>query len=100
MLYSSTQLQWPKNSAQNKKKVQISIFFISGIDFIPGEGVSHAWNAVFINGSWRLLDCTWGAGSYDLDGNFIREINEHFFLTDPDELIYSHFPYDEVNSLP
>ena len=25
-----------------------------------------------------------------------REINEHFFLPNPDELIYSHFPYDEV----
>ena len=70
-----------------------------GLEFVPGEGVSHAWNAVFIQGSWRLLDCTWGAGKMDEDGDdYVKETNEHYFLTDPDELIYSHFPYDEVIS--
>ena len=60
--------------------------------------MSHAWNAVFLGGFWRLLDCTWGAGKVEEDGTFIKELNEHFFLTDPDELIYTHFPYDEVSS--
>ena len=27
---------------------------------------------------------------------FSKQLNEHFFLTDPDEFIYTHFPYDEV----
>ncbi len=64
---------------------------------MPGEGIDHAWNAVFISGSWRLLDCTWGAGKTDALGHhFKKQLDEHFFLTDPDELIYTHFPFDEV----
>ena len=37
-------------------------FFFAGDDFIPGVSSCHAWNAVFLNGTWRLLDCTWAAG--------------------------------------
>jgi transglutaminase/protease-like cytokinesis protein 3 len=65
---------------------------------VPGEGIDHAWNAVFISGSWRLLDCTWGAGKTDAAGqHFKKQLDEHFFIADPDELIYTHFPYDEVS---
>lgn len=74
--------------------------YVPGTTFtIGGDGQCHAWNAVFIYGGWRLLDCTWGAGKTNADGkNFEKQLNEHFFLTDPDELIYTHFPYDEVES--
>ena len=72
-------------------------FCLSGNDFVPGDSGVHAWNAVFLSGSWRLLDCTWGAGKINPeDESFTKELNEHFFLTDPDELIFTHFPYDEV----
>ena len=44
-----------------------------------------------------MLDCTFGAGKTNPDGlEFQKQLNEHFFLTDPDEFIYTHFPYDEV----
>ena len=33
-----------------------------GHQFRPAEDATHAWNAVFVRGSWRLVDCTWGAG--------------------------------------
>ena len=57
----------------------------------------HAWNAVHVAGSWRLLDCTFGAGKTNPDGlEFQKQLNEHFFLTDPDEFIFTHFPSDEV----
>ena len=119
----------------------------TGDEFVPGQEVEHAWNAVFIQGTWRLLDCTWAAGHTedetadgdnatnglsgvvggggglgdfdpdDPDGIWRaetpvragrvarsasvieqapREVVEHFFLTDSDEFIYSHFPFDEV----
>lgn len=59
----------------------------------------HAWNAVYIYGGWRLVDCTWGAGTTNPEsGDFERLLNEHFFLPDPEELIYTHFPYDEAES--
>ncbi|MCE5322713.1 hypothetical protein LLG46_05270 [bacterium] len=52
----------------------------------------HAWNAVKIDGSWRLLDCIWGAGYVDNDNKFIRKPRDHYFLTNPQEFIYDHFP--------
>ena len=54
----------------------------------------HAWNAVQVRGHWRLLDCTWGTGHVDEQMRFIREFNEHYFLTRPTEFIYDHFPVD------
>ncbi|XP_022654410.1 hillarin-like isoform X3 [Varroa jacobsoni] len=66
--------------------------------FSPGSDVPHAWNAVFLFGSWRLVDVTWGSGFTDHTGSFQRKLNEHFFLTDPEALIWTHFPYDELEA--
>jgi transglutaminase-like putative cysteine protease len=58
----------------------------------PRRG-GHAWNAVRINGQWRLIDTTWGAG--DLIGrSFVRQVRDFFFFADPEKLIFSHFPRD------
>ncbi len=55
----------------------------------PRDG--HAWNAVRLEGRWWLLDATWGAGH--LDGRkFVRRFSEHYFLTPPDQLIFTHLP--------
>lgn len=55
----------------------------------------HAWNAVKIDGKWQLLDCTWGAGSSDLEHRrFEPQFDPFWFLTPPDEMIYTHFPND------
>ncbi|KAH9373151.1 hypothetical protein HPB48_004896 [Haemaphysalis longicornis] len=67
-----------------------------GHQFLPGQDVTHAWSAVFILGAWRLIDTTWGTGYTDHTGKFIRKTNEHFFMTDPEVLIWTHFPYDEM----
>ncbi|XP_077520410.1 uncharacterized protein LOC144130354 [Amblyomma americanum] len=67
-----------------------------GHQFLPGQDVTHAWNAVFILGAWRFVDTTWGTGYTDHTGKFIRKINEHFFVTDPEVLIWTHFPCDEM----
>jgi hypothetical protein len=71
--------------------------FAKGFSFTPGElkeRDNHHWNAVKINGAWHLLDSAWGAGS--LRGNFYfkKEFNGFYFLTSPEQLIYSHFPRD------
>jgi len=56
---------------------------------------NHAWNAVQLQGKWYLVDATWGAGYFRPGGeDFIPEYDEFFFLTPPDEFIYSHYPND------
>jgi len=55
---------------------------------------NHAWNAIRVNGNWYLIDSTWGAG-YIKDGKFKKELSEAFFLTPPEQFVFSHFPVDE-----
>jgi hypothetical protein len=58
-------------------------------------GVDHAWNAVVINNSWRLLDPTWGAGGVNDNGKFIRQFKPQYFFTPPDLFFRHHFPRDK-----
>ncbi|KAG8201330.1 hypothetical protein JTE90_016807 [Oedothorax gibbosus] len=69
-----------------------------GHQFVLGEDVTHAWNAVFLLGAWRFIDTTWGTGFTDHTGKFQQKLNEHFFLTDPDTMIWTHYPYDEMEN--
>ena len=56
---------------------------------------NHAWNAVKLNGHWHLLDTTWGAGIVDSNTRkFVRKFSEFYFLSQPQQFIYSHFPLD------
>jgi len=69
-----------------------------GVGFGVGRQVfqqpNHAWNAVRIDGQWRLLDSTWGAGYLSTAGQFVRAFNAHYFLTPPELFIYDHLPED------
>jgi len=55
---------------------------------------NHAWNAVRIDGQWRLLAATWGAGYLSPSSAFERAFNAHYFLTRPELFIYDHLPED------
>ena len=70
-----------------------------GYSYRPGQKFSgpynHAWNAVKINGSWRLLDSTWGAGYLGQDRKYHRWFDEHYFMTPPDQFIYDHLPEEK-----
>lgn len=69
-----------------------------GYGYSLGQGLpekpNHDWNAVRVEGCWRLIDCTWGAGHLGDSSQYVRELDNHFFLTPPAQLIYSHFPED------
>ena len=90
-------LKTVKIAKKNRFNFRISF---AGVHF--GEGNDpppHAWNAVYFLGGWRLLDCTWGAGQVNPETKEYEKLaNEHYFLTDPDELIFTHFPYDEAEA--
>jgi transglutaminase/protease-like cytokinesis protein 3 len=59
-----------------------------------GYTKDHAWNAVKINGEWQLLDVTWGAGYSDENNKFVRNFSDFWFLTPPNQFIYTHYPND------
>jgi transglutaminase/protease-like cytokinesis protein 3 len=76
---------------------------VAGIkcQYIPGkvkfplrdELGEHAWNAIFINGEWKLIDLTWASGGLS-GSSFVKENNMFFYLTPPEQLIYDHYPDD------
>ncbi|XP_073481616.1 kyphoscoliosis peptidase-like isoform X2 [Aquarana catesbeiana] len=59
---------------------------------IAGDS-DHAWNMVYLEGRWHLLDSTWGAGTANMKINkFNFSYNEFYFLTHPALFIEDHFP--------
>lgn len=67
-----------------------------------GKRNKHAWNAVKINGQWRLLDATWASGSVrKIDVGkyrtkekyfFVRDYIDYYFFPNPAQFIVNHFP--------
>jgi transglutaminase-like putative cysteine protease len=55
------------------------------------QQATHVWNAVKLNGHWYLLDATWGAGSEKE-----KKLEEFYFLTSPDQMIYTHLPTEDM----
>ncbi len=85
------------------KAAGITVVFIGGwakgYGFHVGDGLDkatdHAWNAVKIDGTWRLLDSTWGGGYIDTNKNYVPEFNDYYFLTPPERFIYTHLPEEQ-----
>jgi hypothetical protein len=73
--------------------------FAKGYGYSPGQPLgrvpNHSWNAVSIDGRWKLMDCTWGAGYIGNDRKFHRAFDPHFFFTPPREFIFDHLPEKE-----
>lgn len=61
-----------------------------------GPGASdHAWNAVKIDGKWKLLDATWAAGVVTgAKPEFSFKFNDGYFFAEPDVFFLNHFPDD------
>lgn len=68
--------------------------YAKGYGYTPDEKArtNHAWNAVKIDGAWRLVDATWASGSVDARKGFLKALDEYFFLTPPESLIFTHLP--------
>jgi hypothetical protein len=54
--------------------------------------VNHTWNSVYIDSTWYLLDVTWASGFVSYGNEYIRQYNDLYFLTPPDEFIREHYP--------
>ena len=54
-------------------------------------GTNHAWNAVYLAGSWHLFDATWGAGH--INGRaFVRSYTDFWFDPPPELMLRTHLP--------
>jgi hypothetical protein len=77
-------------------QVEVVSGWSKGYSYAPGLRLdgrpNHSWNAVRIDGRWRLLDATWGSGYLDERLRFFRDFQEHYFLTSPDAFVFDHFP--------
>lgn len=64
-------------------------FSASSIGELPARA-NHAWNAVKIDGRWRLFDVTWSTGMGMEGGDY----GDGFFMVDPEIFIMTHYPDD------
>lgn len=58
----------------------------------------HAWNAIYLDDEWYVLDVTWAAGHVRPNksgkNRFVRKFNDVHFLTPPATFVYRHLPSD------
>ncbi|WP_185155518.1 transglutaminase domain-containing protein [Rudanella paleaurantiibacter] len=60
----------------------------------PIQSINHQWNAVWLDGHWRMLDPTWASTN---GGS--RPVNMHYFLTRPEWFSADHFAHDPADRL-
>ncbi len=58
------------------------------------RGTNHAWNAVYLDNKWQLIDVTWSTGNDEFKPGYF-DFDDIYFLIDPKQLIWSHFPEDD-----
>lgn len=67
---------------------------------IEGNKFRNSWTAVYISGSWCFINCNWGArhvkGHHVQEDSeqqrFFYKCDEFYFVTDPEDHIYQHYP--------
>lgn len=82
------------------KEIGLEVKVISG--YAKGYGnerhvakINHDWNAVQIDGEWKLIDVTWGSSSSKRTKNGLKtslEFNDFWFFTLPELFAFSHLP--------
>lgn len=79
--------------------------YSKGYGYSQGKDIKdtgHAWNAIKIDGEWKLFDATWGIPDYeDENGNLISQadFDDYWFDTDSYEFIFSHYPDEKKYQL-
>ncbi|KAH9287264.1 Kyphoscoliosis peptidase [Echinococcus granulosus] len=69
--------------------------------------LQHSWNAAYVDGLWRLYDCTWAAQRLAMGTReglpkssqavtLQYETDMFYYQVDPTKLIYTHYPFEDV----
>ncbi|CAL8095195.1 unnamed protein product [Calicophoron daubneyi] len=78
--------------------------YAKGVDYLPGDRFSglppnHSWNVMHIRGSWQLVDAHWAArylsSGRNVPENVVYEYDDFYFMMEPQQAVYSHFPEDQ-----
>lgn len=70
------------------------IFGYARNNYTKKFGVNHTWNAVYLDSAWHLLDATWASGFVSYSNEYIKQYNDSYFLTPPEQFIRDHYPED------
>ncbi|NDK55827.1 transglutaminase domain-containing protein [Pontibacter fetidus] len=79
-------------------KVEKVSGYAKGYSYAPGKKftqTNHAWNSVYLNGRWRLVDATWGSGAAEMVNGKLKskfDYTPYWFDTDPYAFLFSHLP--------
>ena len=60
------------------------------------EKILHAWNAVYLDSSWQLIDITWSGGYISRNGKYVASFSDRYFCTPPALFIRDHWPLDAM----
>ena len=80
--------------------VSKSAGYRAGQPFGDSSSFKNTWSCIHIDDDWRFVDCHWGARHVTRPGDildpssFTYALDEFFFLTDPEDMIYMHHPDD------
>ena len=55
---------------------------------------NHTWNAVMIDSAWHLLDVTWASGYINYRNEFVKALDDSYYLSAPAFFIRNHYPDD------
>ncbi|MCB9287838.1 MAG: hypothetical protein H6560_11025 [Lewinellaceae bacterium] len=71
--------------------LSVSGYSRPGLDSLALPSVpGHSWNALLLDGEWRLVDATWGASPGE--DALMAQYNTGYFLTPPRLFILNHLP--------
>jgi Transglutaminase-like superfamily len=78
------------------KKMGLEAMLVSGSAKLSGgiPRIEHGWNAVKIDGTWKLFDSTLGSGQLVNQKKLTKQTLNFYFQPDPELLLFSHFPDD------
>ncbi len=86
-------------------RIKTVIGYAKGFGYSEGEDFddsNHAWNAIQMDGKWRIFDATWGQG-YGISGSngqlvSVKQFNADWFAVEPEYAIFSHYPENPADA--
>ncbi len=79
-------------------KVERISGYAKGFGYRPGSKftqTNHAWNSVYLDGKWRLMDVTWASGSGTAANGKLKTVyryDPYWFDVEPHEFLWTHMP--------